>query len=147
VMLVFLRHFGCTFCREAMRDIAAQKNQIEDKGTRILVVHMLEDEDAAYEQLKKFGLEDLPTVSDPEKLLYKKFRLRQGTIAQLAGIKVWFRGFEKGLIGGLGIGNAMGDIYQMPGIFLIHHGKIVKQFIHQSAADRPPYIELAQCED
>jgi peroxiredoxin/uncharacterized membrane protein len=147
VLLVFLRHFGCTFCREAMQDIARQRKQIEAKGVKIVIVHMLDDEDAAYEQLKKYGLQDVATVSDPEKLLYKKFRLRRGTLNQLAGIKVWIRGIKKGLIDGLGIGAAMGDIYQMPGIFLLHRGKVVKQFIHRSAADRPYYVELAELEN
>lgn len=143
VMLVFLRHFGCTFCREAMHDIATQRRQIESQGVSIVIVHMLEDEDLAYEQLKKYGLEDLPTISDPEKMLYKKFQLRQGTFTQLAGLKVWLRGFKKGLIEGLGIGPLMGDPFQMPGIFLIYQGRVVKQFIHQSVADRPRYVELA----
>jgi len=147
VMLVFLRHFGCTFCREAMHDIAQQRKQIESKGTRILIVHMLEDEDTAHEQLKKFGLADLPTLSDPEKLLYKKFQLKHGSLLQLFGLKVWFRGIAKGLFGGLGIGTAMGDPYQMPGVFLIYKNVVVKQFIHHSAADRPAYIQLAECEN
>jgi peroxiredoxin len=147
VMMVFLRHFGCTFCREAMQDISSQRSLIEKKGTRILIVHMLEDEDTALEQLQKFGLHNIPTLSDPEKLLYKKFQLRHGSLFQLFGLKVIFRGVIKGLFGGLGIGKSMGDPFQMPGIFLVYKGIVVKQFIHSSAADRPVYTQLAECEN
>jgi hypothetical protein len=144
-LTVFLRHFGCTFCREAMQDIAEQRDDIERNGTRILIVHMLENEDEAYEQMKKYGLEDLPTVSDPEKLLYKKFQLRQGNLFQVFGLKVLYRGMYKGLVKGLGLGAPMGDTIQMPGVFLLYKGKTVKSFMHQSAADRPEYVKLAQC--
>ncbi len=144
-LMVFLRHFGCTFCREAMRDISEQRHLIESKGSRILVVHMLEDEDTARERLAKFGLDDLPTISDPEKLLYKKFQLKQGSVTQLFGLKVWLRGIVVGVFKGLGIGSAMGDPYQMPGVFLLHKGKIVNRYIHESASDRPEYVQLADC--
>lgn len=144
-LTVFLRHFGCTFCREAMQDIALQRDDIERNGTRILIVHMLENEDEAAEQLKKFGLEDIPTLSDPEKFLYKKFQLKQGSIMQLFGFKVIARGIYKGFLKGLGIGAPKGDPIQMPGVFLLYKGKTVKSFIHETAADRPEYVKLAEC--
>ena len=30
VLLVFLRHFGCVFCKEAMADLSKLKNEIID---------------------------------------------------------------------------------------------------------------------
>ena len=40
VLLVFLRHFGCTFCREALSDISKKRSEIEEQGSRIVFVHM-----------------------------------------------------------------------------------------------------------
>ncbi len=40
VLLIFLRHFGCTFCREALADLRVQRSRIEAAGVRIAVVHM-----------------------------------------------------------------------------------------------------------
>ena len=40
VFLVFLRHFGCTFCREAMTDISKILNHINDAGLKPIIVHM-----------------------------------------------------------------------------------------------------------
>lgn len=144
VMLVFLRHFGCTFCREALADIAKKRNDIEIKGTRIVVVHMV-DEETAHKELMKYNLEDIPHISDPECILYKKFKLRKGSLNQLFGLKVWARGIVAGMVKGHGVGKEMGDGTQMPGVFLLRKGEIVKQFIHDSAADKPDYEELASC--
>ncbi|MEZ5059893.1 MAG: AhpC/TSA family protein, partial [Saprospiraceae bacterium] len=40
VMLIFLRHFGCTFCRESLADLAEQRAGIEETGMQIIFVHM-----------------------------------------------------------------------------------------------------------
>ena len=31
----------------------------------------------------------------------------------------------------------------MPGAFVVSHGQVVAQFVHESAADRPDYVDLA----
>lgn len=146
VMLVFLRHFGCTFCRESMQDIFDQQDEIENKGIKIIVVHMLEDEEEAHLEMEKFGLGNMSAISDPESILYKMFKLRTGSFLQLLGPKVLLRGLYAGIVKGLGVGIEKGDMKQMPGVFIIHKGKIKKQFIHKSAADRPNYTELATFE-
>ena len=40
VLVVFLRHAGCTFCREAMADLAAQRPAFEAVGIQLAIVHM-----------------------------------------------------------------------------------------------------------
>ena len=44
VMLVFLRHFGCTFCREALADISKKREVLESMGAKLVFVHMAEPE-------------------------------------------------------------------------------------------------------
>lgn len=146
-MVVFLRHFGCTFCREALCDISQQRKSIESKGVRILLVHMLEDEEEARRQIAFYGwgkLNDVPTVSDPEGMLYKKFKLRRGTFWQLLGGKVLIRGIIAGIFKYRGIGKEMGDMMQMPGVFILFKGEILNKFVHNSSADRPKYNQLAE---
>jgi hypothetical protein len=31
----------------------------------------------------------------------------------------------------------------MPGAFLVYRGRVIKEFIHVSAADRPDYVHLS----
>ncbi len=49
------------------------------------------------------------------------------------------------MLGGNFIGKLQGDGFQMPGVFLIKDGEVIKSFIHKTAADRPDYLVLAAC--
>lgn len=145
VLLVFLRHAGCTFCRETLGDLAAVRSSIESDGTRIVLVHMSRDEKAeAF--FAKYKLEDVDRISDPDRLLYRVFGLRRGRLHQLFGWKVWLRGFEAGILRRHGVGRLQGDGFQMPGIFLLAEGELVRSFRHRTAADRPDYGRFIQCE-
>jgi peroxiredoxin len=145
VMVVFLRHFGCTFCREAVADLAERRREIEASGTRIVFVHM-GTEQQAQEFFRKYGMEDLPRISDSDRSLYRAFGLPRGSLMELFGPKVWIRGFQAGVMKGHGVGALVGDGFQMPGVFLVFHGEILRSFRHQSAADRPNYVELTSLE-
>jgi hypothetical protein len=43
------------------------------------------------------------------------------------------------------MGRLMGDGFQMPGVFLVHHGVVLRSFRHETAAQRPDYRALARC--
>ncbi len=141
VLLVFLRHAGCTFCREALADLAERKAEIEGNGTRLVLVHMGSDEHGR-RFFARYGLENLPSISDPRKSLYRAFGLPRGGVGDLFGPKVWLRGIQAAILGRHGIGRLVGDGFQMPGVFLLFHGEIVRSYRHQSAADRPDYLQL-----
>jgi peroxiredoxin len=142
LLLVFLRHRGCTFCREAVDDIAAQHRTIRAAGIQLAFVHMgcdLESE----EFFRKIGLGDVPRVSDPDRSLYRAFGLTRGGWMAVFGPRVWWRGFSAAILRGHGAGLLAGDGLQMPGVFLLFHGEVIRSFRHQSVADRPNYIEFA----
>lgn len=141
LLVVFLRHAGCTFCREAIADLAAQRAAIEATGTTPVLVHLGTEEEAEL-WLRGSGLEDLPRIADPTRRLYASFGLARGGFLQLFGPRVWWRGLRAGLAGH-GVGRLQGDGFQMPGTFLVRDGKIRKAFRHRSAADRPDYVALA----
>ena len=143
VLLVFLRHAGCTFCREALADIADCRSAIEADGTRIMLVHM-GDQTQIEAVVKRYGVQDLDRIADPGKHLYQAFGLRQGNWWQLLGPKTWFRGLTAGWLRGHGVGRPAADSTQMPGVFLIDKGAVVSRYRHTSAADRPSYIEVCE---
>ncbi len=140
LLLVFLRHLGCTFCREALDDVARLRATIERTGTRIAFVHMTAD-DAVRPLIEKARLAEVSRVSDPEKHLYRAFGLVQGSAMQLFGPMTMFRGLPALLAHGIGL--PAGDPLQMPGVFLVQDGAILKAFRHESIADRPDYAELS----
>jgi peroxiredoxin len=141
VLLVLLRHEGCTFCRNAMKDIARLRTRIEEIGTRIVLGHMGTAGDfAAF--AGRYGLSALPSVSDPERMLYKGLGLRRGRLWQLLGPRVIWRWLKSTIAGNLP-GRIKGDPFQLPGAFLLHHGHVIKAHAYRDASDRPDYIELA----
>ncbi|MEM9721184.1 MAG: peroxiredoxin-like family protein [Bacteroidota bacterium] len=145
VLLVFLRHFGCTFCREALRDLALLKDKIEGgKGVQMVFVHM-SPADYAEKMLDKYGLTGADHMSDPKCDLYKEMGLSKGTLKQLFGLRMWTRGFQVGILEGLGVGQQRGDGFQMPGYFVLDKGKVVESYIPKDAADHPDFLALASC--
>ncbi len=145
IMLVFLRHFGCTFCRETLCEISKNKDSIERKGVKIVLVHQLSVSEAN-QYFRKYNLQDVDSVSDPELILYKGFHLRRGRLSQIFGWKDLSRLLQKGNLLKLGIATFKEeDPFQMPGVFVISDGKIVRKFVHSSVSDLVPYQELANC--
>lgn len=140
VLAVFLRHSGCLFCREALADLAAHRSEIESGGTQIAIVHL---EDAhPVEFFACYGLSDIHSFSDPSGALYQEFDLKKGKLFELFGWKTVVRGAKLFFTGHM-FGWPKQDVAQMPGAFLIHHGKIVRAYRHKTSADRPDYCELA----
>jgi len=141
VLLVFLRHAGCTFCREALGDVARERNLIEASGVRIVLVHM-GDSDAISKLIAKYRLEGVARICDPERKLYQAFGLKRGGLRQLFGPKVLWRALPAGALSRHGIGRMTADSFQMPGLFLIDQSGIVRRFRHRTAADRPDYAGI-----
>jgi peroxiredoxin len=142
LLVVFLRHFGCTFCREALADLRVQRSRIEAAGVRIALVHMNPDADAAA-FFARYDLAGVARFSDPARGLYRRFELRRGRWSQLFGWGVWLRGARAVFADGHGLGPLAGDGFQMPGAFLFLNGRIVTAFRHDTAAARPDYCKLA----
>lgn len=145
-LVVFLRHAGCTFCREALSDIARERAEIEESGAQIAFVTMSE-EPGAQKIFHSYGLGDAPRISDPDCELYRAFELRRGRWSEMFAPSVWKRALGAGLLRGHGVGALDGDSFRMPGVFLIHDGRVLRSFRHRSPADRPDYRALAACEE
>jgi peroxiredoxin len=141
LFLVFLRHFGCTFCREAVADLAEKRHTIEGKGVPLAFVHLGTEEKARW-FFKPYNMLDVPRFSDPDARLYQAFGLLRAELRQylnsesiLRMLGAWFRGHF--------VGFPAGDIERMPGAFLIDRGEIQKAFRHKLVSDRPDYLSLA----
>ena len=142
ILIVFLRHFGCVFCKESMFDISKKKQQFSKEGIKVVLVHM-SDFETAESYFKKFNLIDIEHVSDPDCKYYAAFGLIKGSFSQLFGLKTWIRGFEIATTKQMLPDNRrIGDGLQMPGIFLLKNGIVVESFIHNSELTNPIMIHL-----
>ncbi len=141
-LVVFLRHFGCTYCREALADLAKAKPKLDAAGVGLVLIHPATAAESARE-LAGTPLSDVPSLADPSGALYRAFGLGRGTPGQLFGPKAVARFWEAGVKGGHGVGVMVGDGLRMPGVFLVENGTILREFRHSSVADRPDYCEIA----
>ena len=145
VLLIFLRHFGCVFCREAVIDIAKRKEDFRKKSVLPIFVHMGQDEEAE-RFFREFGIDDAGHIADPECRYYKMFGLMKGRFNQLYGLRVWIRGFQTLLDDGPAFHlKQIGDGLQMPGVFLLKDGEVRSEYVHQQISDRPDYNHLINC--
>jgi peroxiredoxin len=141
-LVVFLRHSGCTFCREALSDLRRDRSRIEELGLELAVVHMGAPMDATL-MLNHYSLEGVHHFSDPQCVLYRAFGLPRGNWRQLFSLRViqraiaaWWKGH--------GLGRLNGDGFRMPGAFVLEHGRVVHGHLPRTAADRAEYLHLAR---
>jgi peroxiredoxin len=143
VLLVFLRHFGCSFCRQAISDVSELKPELDKRGVRPVFVH-LGTPDRAKPFFDYYGIGDVERVSDPEARVYQLplFALpRMHPALTLFQPSVWV-GWLKGALFKHGIGAIKEDGHQMQGIFFLKGPKIVRQFRYKTIADEPNYLKL-----
>lgn len=142
IMLVFLRHFGCVFCKEALNDIAEIRDEITNQGVELVFVHMSENP-VAEKYFKEYQLEGVHHISDPDFKFYTAFGITKGGFSQLYGLRTWTRGYTAKKEGHkLELSKALGDSTQMPGIFILKDRSVKEKFIHKYASDRPDYKNL-----
>jgi len=142
VLVVFVRHAGCTFCREAVHDVGQQHDQIAADGVKPVIVHMGSVNDGL--ALRKWsGRTDLEMISDPDRRLFRAFDLQLGTLCQLSGPFVIWRALFGGTVFKYGFGQMIGNGMQLAGAFVVDHGRIVSSYRHQTTADRPDYAAIA----
>lgn len=144
VLIIFLRHGGCPFCRQALADLALKRTEIENAGLIPVLIHMMSPTDAA-SLFAKYGLADLPHICDMDGKVYQAFEMRPGTINQVMGPRVWWKGFKAAVLEGHRPGIPQGDVYRMPGAFVLHRGEILEAVIPRNPAERIDFGTLARC--
>ena len=143
VLLIFLRHFGCSFCRQAISDVADIRGELAQRGVRPVFVHLGTPE-RAKPFFDYYGIGDVERVSDPEAKIY------QNPVFQLARIHPWLTllqpsiwvGWLKGTIFRHGIGAIKENGHQKQGLFFLKGTRIVRQFRYRTIADEPNYLKL-----
>jgi peroxiredoxin len=143
VLLIFLRHFGCSFCRKSISDIAGLNTELDARGVRPVFVHLGTPE-RAKPFFEYYRIGNVERVSDPEGALYRHplFALRRvHPLWSLVTPAVWM-GWMKGSIFKHGIGAIKEDGHQMPGVFFFKGPKIVRRFRYKTIADEPDYLRL-----
>jgi hypothetical protein len=141
-LVIFLRSFGCTFCREAMADVAAARDDIRATGAEVAFVHGGSAVEAD-RWFAKYGLGEVTRISDPALVHYRAFGLGRTSVQALVDPKVWTRGAVCALSHGFGA-QTPEMMRQLPGIFVVQGDRILAEYRHRSPADRPDYLGLVR---
>lgn len=141
LLLVCVRHFGCTYCRETLADLALQKDTIRHAGLTPIVVHMGSSEQAE-PMLVRFGLGEIDHVCDPDRRLFRALELPFGTLGQLISVKTFWRALIEGVVYRFGFGSFVGNGLQLSGAFVIKNGRIEGAIRHSSPAVRTKFDTL-----
>jgi len=144
LLLVCIRHFGCTFCREALTDLVRQKEQIKAAGLVPVIVHMGTDEQAL-SKLKGYDLESDLRISDPDRQLFSALELPFGTLSQFLNWKTTWRTIGEGVLFKFGCGPIIGSALQLSGAFVVRDGRVERAMRSQTVADRTDFAALT-CE-
>ncbi len=142
VLVVLLRSFGCTFCREAIADVAKVKPELDASGIKVAFIHGGSPAEAG-PFFAKYRLDDAVVVSDPGLDHYRAFALGRTGVQALVDPVVWARGAVCALSHGFGTQTAQ-QMRQLPGVFVMRGSDVLAEYRHRSPADRPDYVALAR---
>ena len=141
VVLVFLRHFGCTFCRAQVAELRRDYAQFQAIGVEVVCIAQGDAQTGKAFSIF-FDLSYPLLLSGDDTGIYWAYGLERGTLGQLFGPRSWTRGLAATLRGHL-IGKRVGDGFQMPGVFVIDRQGVVRYaHRHKDATDNPETQEL-----
>jgi hypothetical protein len=136
-LVVFLRFFGCIFCRETIADLRKLVEEREDFPRVLFVAEAGTVETRAF--LRRYW-PAARSVSDPHGVLYDAFGVGRGFLKTF-GIGVFVarrRATAKGHEGG----EVDGDVLRMPGVFLMRGEEVVWSHRFRHMADHPDFADL-----
>lgn len=139
-LLVFLRHFGCIFCREVISD--ARRAAEGDAGfPRVVFFYR----GSAEEGVAFFAAHwpGAAAVADSDGRLYAGFGLEHGAFNELLGPAVWVCGL-RAMLKGHWVGKANGDPLLMPGVLLVQGPRVLYRHEFRHAGDHPDFGRLVR---
>ena len=139
MLLVFLRHFGCIFCKETVADLRGIAER-DDSFPKVLFFSQgSSTESRAF--LRRYWPE-ARVVSDPEFEFYDAFGVGRASVIKALGpsvLRARFRASAKGHENGA----RSGDIWRMPGVFVVEGARVLWAHRPRHAADHPDFAQLA----
>lgn len=141
VLVIFLQRFGYEFSHELLADIGKKQESIENRGAKLVFVHLAKEEKAAA-YFKRAGLENEHRISDPNGIMYQAFELEKTVPDQNGG---WGSHLLQ-KIPFFKLSRVKGSVRNMPGAFLINRSKIVKSYRYRETSESPDFEFLTNFE-
>jgi hypothetical protein len=138
-VLLFVRHFGCLFCKQQIADISPLLDRIRSRGAELIVMGHGSIEDArAFRDEQQLAV---PILTDPSREAYCALDMRRGLASVLAPA-VLARGLTA-RVAGFRQSRVAGDVLQQGGVVVIAPGGVERfRFISQEAGDHPSPVQI-----
>jgi hypothetical protein len=138
-VLIWLRHFGCSFCLEQVKVLMSALGEIEETGGQLVLIGQGSPEQALrFQQLKAPGVQ---VVTDPERVSYRAIGAHRSFWGLFSphDIAAWRRGRRLGIrTEGL-----QGDALQLGAALVVAPpDRLMLMHINSSLGDHPQVREL-----
>lgn len=136
-VLVFVRHFGCLFCRQQIAEMRPHLGSIHERGAELCIIGS-----GSIEEARAFRDEqalDVPLLTDPARNAYRALSMRRGVWGVLRGV---IQRMAAARAGGFRQSAVAGDPWQLGGVLIMTAGAAGGveryRFISRYAGDHPP---------
>lgn len=138
-VIVWLRHYGCLFCKQQTKEFRERRHDIEMEDARLVFVGCGDPRYAAafHEEFAP----DCIVLTDPQGNSYRAIGARQswfrtvGPRAFFKSARAWSKGFRQT--------SAHGHVGQQGGVLVIRPGNIIEyRYISSFAGDHPPVADV-----
>lgn len=139
-LLVFLRHFGCIFCRELLGKLNHHQKEINEAGLKLALIGLGDPEQAGQVcgQLVPGAL----CLSNKSADAYDAFGFKRGGLLQLAGPQV-MSAAVRAARSGYFQGETTGDIAVLGGLFVVDQQSFIRYaYYSRYAGDNPDIPDL-----
>jgi prostamide/prostaglandin F2alpha synthase len=147
-VLVFVRHFGCVFCRQMAVDIHRHRHQFDEADVELAVIGHGSPAHAA--DFRKQQNVDLPLLVDPDRKVYELAGAKVATLNELIGPRQIMRGLRATIMSRLKQGSVavhqgkiIGHAAQLGGVLVIApDGSVRYAHLSEESGDNPPAREV-----
>jgi peroxiredoxin len=142
LVIAFMRHFGCAFCREHLIRLGRAHDELRAAGGEVIAVFQYRAEPSV-SFCRSRGL-PFECLGDPTRAGYKAVGLERGERREYMGVRIYRHWFRAAKVGAY-VGRPQGDIAQRPGTFVVgSDGEVLLAHYNLSSPDNPAVPALVE---
>ncbi len=139
--VVWLRHYGCLYCRAHAMQLQRARNEFEEAGATLVLIGQATPHDAA--QFRRRQGIQLPVLADKDRVSYRAVRAKVAGIFDLFGPKVVAKGALTGARNKTIQGRTVGHAAQLGGAIVVRpDGYITWSHMSTDAGDNASPDEI-----
>jgi prostamide/prostaglandin F2alpha synthase len=140
-VLVFLRYYGCTFCRAHAVRLNRDRERFQEVGVQLAAIAQGMPEEAA--EFRKKRKMQIPVLVDPDRAAYEAAGAKIAVLSEILGPRVMARGVKAAMRSHVMPGRFRGHVGQLGGVLVVApDGSIRYAHLSEDASDNPPTEEV-----